>query len=149
VQQDLLNSLEFLSKRDCLKVYGFVIMPNHIHIIWQPLQPNGKESPIASFSKFTSNIIIKKMKSQRPDLLPHFGVDWSCRQTNIWQPFAYSFELLKTSTIRQKLNYIHNNPLQEHWRLAKTPTDYRYSSAKFDETAESEFSFLKHYEDYY
>jgi hypothetical protein len=33
--------------------------------------------------------------------------------------------------ILQKLNYIHNNPLQEKWQLSKTAEDYRYSSAGF------------------
>jgi len=30
---------------------------------------------------------------------------------------------------REKLNYIHNNPCQEKWRLAERPQDYKYSSA--------------------
>jgi len=25
----------------------------------------------------------------------------------------------------QKLNYIHNNPLKEHWNLVKDPSDYK------------------------
>jgi hypothetical protein len=30
----------------------------------------------------------------------------------------------------QKLDYIHNNPLQPKWQLAKAPEEYFYSSAK-------------------
>jgi hypothetical protein len=29
----------------------------------------------------------------------------------------------------QKLNYIHNNPCQEKWQLAKAPEEYKHSSA--------------------
>ena len=29
----------------------------------------------------------------------------------------------------QKLNYIHANPLAEHWQLVTDPCDYKYSSA--------------------
>jgi hypothetical protein len=47
----------------------------------------------------------------------------------------------------QRLNYIHNNPLQEKWRLCKSPEEYRWSSAKFYLTGEDEFNILKNYRD--
>jgi len=43
----------------------------------------------------------------------------------------------------QKLKYIHNNPLAEHWQLAKYPWEYKYSSAKYYELNEKSFTFLK------
>ena len=33
--------------------------------------------------------------------------------------------------MRQKIEYIHNNPVQPHWRLAERPVDYVWSSARF------------------
>jgi hypothetical protein len=33
--------------------------------------------------------------------------------------------------IRQKLDYIYNNPVREKWKLAVFPEDYRWSSAAF------------------
>ncbi|MBS1979166.1 MAG: hypothetical protein JST46_17475 [Bacteroidetes bacterium] len=39
-----------LIKRDMIAIYGFVIMPNHIHVIWEMLQMNGKEMPYASLN---------------------------------------------------------------------------------------------------
>jgi len=45
----ILSSLSFLAKKGLIKVYGFVIMPNHIHLIWEMLEINGKEMPHASF----------------------------------------------------------------------------------------------------
>jgi len=43
----------------------------------------------------------------------------------------------------QKLNYIHNNPLAEHWQLAKDPCEYKYSSSRYYELNEKNFPFLK------
>jgi hypothetical protein len=40
------------------------------------------------------------------------------------------------------LQYIHNNPLQEHWKLAASPEEYYYSSAKFYATGIDDFGFL-------
>jgi len=33
----VLNSLVHLIEKEKIKVYGFVIMPNHIHLIWETL----------------------------------------------------------------------------------------------------------------
>jgi putative transposase len=43
----------------------------------------------------------------------------------------------------QKLKYMHSNPLLKHWQLAKHPCDYKYSSAKYYELNEKNYSFLK------
>jgi len=45
----------------------------------------------------------------------------------------------------QKLDYIHNNPLQEKWQMSDFPENYKYSSARFYLTAEDEFKLLDHY----
>ena len=38
----IVSSLQFLVNDRRVKVYGFVIMPNHIHIIWQKLDGHEK-----------------------------------------------------------------------------------------------------------
>jgi len=46
--------------------------------------------------------------------------------------------------LHQKLDYIHNNPLQEKWKLANTPQEYNFSSANYYETNKDDFGFLSH-----
>ncbi|MCB0538192.1 MAG: hypothetical protein KDE33_11785 [Bacteroidetes bacterium] len=45
----------------------------------------------------------------------------------------------------QKMDYIHNNPLQEHWKLANEPKLYQYSSALFYEENIQRELIVKHY----
>ncbi len=45
----ILGSLEYLSNMGKIDVYAFVIMPNHIHLIWKTNGLNGKETPQGSF----------------------------------------------------------------------------------------------------
>jgi putative transposase len=52
--------------------------------------------------------------------------------------------LFTPAVIYQKLEYIHNNPLQEKWNLAKSPHEYKWSSAGFYETGEDEFGLFEH-----
>ena len=37
--------------------------------------------------------------------------------------------MINASLFEEKLNYIHNNPCTDRWRLAENPEDYAYSSA--------------------
>lgn len=146
--ESITDSLSFLHKKGHLRVYGFVIMPNHIHLIWQILKQNGKESPVASFKKFTAHHFEQHLAKNNPADLLNYKVDWRTRKYNFWQPEPDWFLLFKEETTRQKLNYMHNNPLQRHWQLVTDPVDYRFSSARFYETGEKEFEFLYHYADY-
>jgi putative transposase len=142
------DSLSFLHKKGLLKVYGFVIMPNHMHLIWQLLKQNGKESPVASLMKFTAHSFEQHIVQNNPNDLSNYIVNWRTRKYNFWQPEPDWFLLFKEKTTFQKLNYIHNNPLQKHWNLVNDPVNYMYSSAKFYETGLKEFDFLYHYLDY-
>jgi putative transposase len=62
VKQIIINSLKVLSDRNIITVYAFVIMPNHIHLIWQQIAKNGKETPKGSFMKFTAHEFRKYVK---------------------------------------------------------------------------------------
>lgn len=144
----IIDSLTFLHSRKCLRVYGFVIMPNHMHLIWQMLKPNGKESPVASLMKFTGHSFQKYLLQQNQKDLLNYQVDSVTRKYNFWQPEPDWYLLKKEKTTIQKLNYIHSNPLQAKWRLVEHPEEYVYSSAKFYETGIKTFDFLYHYFDF-
>ena len=109
---------------------------------------NGKESPAASFMKFTAHQFEKSLRQQAAEVLKEYAVEWSARQFNFWKPKSDWFLLNNMDTIAQKLNYIHNNPLQEKWSLVKDPCDYLYSSARFFERGINEYSFLEDYRDW-
>ncbi len=51
----VINSLGYLSNSGKIDVFAFVIMQNHIHLIWRINEPNGKETSQGSFLKFTAH----------------------------------------------------------------------------------------------
>jgi len=142
------QSLNYLCRKECIKVYGFVIMPNHVHFIWELLQNNSKESPVASFMKFTAHEFQKRLEENSPHILNEFKVDWHSRNYNFWQPKADWVLLTQASTIEQKLNYIHLNPMRGKWSLVNNPSEYYYSSCRFYEKGINNFEFLKDYRDW-
>ncbi len=82
----IVESLSYLHREGCIKVYGFVIMPNHMHLIWELKKQNGKESPVASFMKFTAKRFQKELKNNFPHILEQYKVAWNSRNYNLWQP---------------------------------------------------------------
>ena len=140
----IINSLKYLVDNKKIALYGFVIMPNHIHLIWELLELNGKESPHASFMKYTSHLILKDLQTTNPDLLSEFKVNSETRNYQFWQRDALPIDLYTPDVIYQKLTYIHNNPLQDKWKLVDSPAEYKYSSAFFYENEKDDFGILTH-----
>ena len=81
----IIENLRGLVDKKKIKVYGFVIMPNHIHIIWELLEKVGKEMPHASFNKATAHIITKDLKQNHTEVLKFFEVQDQERSYRIWQ----------------------------------------------------------------
>ncbi|MBN7812957.1 transposase [Algoriphagus sp. H41] len=141
----IISSLAELVNRGTILVYGFVIMPNHLHLAWEMKEMNGKETPQASFNKYTSHIISSSLKTSQPEVAEKFRVDEPDRKIRIWRRDPLAVEMDTLSKMEQKLDYIHCNPLQAHWNLAVRPEDYVWSSAGFYETGRKDYSFLTDY----
>jgi putative transposase len=65
-----------------IKIHGYVIMPNHIHLLWQMLEMNGKESPAGSFAKFTAHQFRKSLLLSDPLELAKFKSEKTDRTYN-------------------------------------------------------------------
>ncbi len=137
----IINSLQFLSNQEMIDVFTFVIMPNHVHLIWRINKLNGKEKPSASFLKFTAHLFKKKLRKEGFNKLSKYWVDANNKDFEFWQRDPMAIHLFTTDVAYQKMDYIHDNPISRG--LVKDPCDYRYSSAKFYELGVKEFSFLK------
>jgi REP element-mobilizing transposase RayT len=139
----IIDSLQYLSDAGKVDVFAFVIMPNHIHLIWRINEPNGKESPQGSFLKHTAHAFKKMLRREDYDKLNEYKVKAANKDYEFWQRDSLAISLFTRKVAFQKLKYIHNNPLAERWQLVKHPCDYKYSSARYYELNEKDFNFLK------
>lgn len=139
------NSLQFLHDHQRCLVYGFVIMPNHIHLIWQVLPGYEPASVQRDFLKFTAQQMKFSLQATQPLLLEEYRVDAKDRTYQIWERNALSVEIYNTTVFNQKLDYIHWNPVKAG--LCARPEDYYYSSAAFYAQLPCPFSFLTHWGD--
>ena len=141
----LIESLRFLVTENRIKLYAFVIMVNHIHLIWQPLQEYTPESIQHSFMSFTAHQFKMDLKENHPQVLEHFKVKAKDRQYQFWERNSLGIDLFSEEVFMQKLEYIHWNPVKAG--LCKLPEEYYYSSAKFYEYGVDDFGILTHYKD--
>jgi REP element-mobilizing transposase RayT len=109
----IIDCLKELTAKQLIKVYAYVIMLNHIHLVWELLEKNGKEMPYALFNKKTAHEILKYLKFNHQEVLPFFRVDEKEREYRIWQRDALASEMDSKNKVEQKIDYIHRNPLNE------------------------------------
>lgn len=146
VKDILIDSMQWLVENKKGKINAFVIMPNHIHILWFPLEENYDIG--ASFKSFTGLAIKKHLQAHHPKLLANYLSTQHDREYHFWERRSKSIEINNREIASQKLAYIHNNPLQEKWKLVEYEEDYLYSSAAFYLGKETKFTFLERYEDW-
>src|SRR4051812_46860780 len=75
----VVQSLEFLVSTKKVRIYAFIIMENHVHLIWGNVEMNGKEFPDESFLKFTGHQFKKELKENQL-LLEKFHVNKTDRK---------------------------------------------------------------------
>lgn len=71
-KQIIIDSLAFLVKEQRVKVYGFVIMSNHIHLIWQSTALHSLKHTQLSFMKYTAQQIKFDLEKHHINVLPYF-----------------------------------------------------------------------------
>jgi REP element-mobilizing transposase RayT len=102
-----------LSSEALISVYGFVTMPNHIHLIWNQNKLNGKETLKGNLLKYTGHEFLKKLKEEGKSYLHE--VNAANKKHEIWQRDSLGIEKYTIKVAGQKLEYIHHNPVNGKW----------------------------------
>ena len=139
------ESLKFLVRDKRVWVYGFVVMPNHIHLLWRMHDGIVEKNVHRDFLKFTAQMMKSDLQKHHPKVLKHFKSTQKDRDYQFWERRPYSSEMYNRKVTEQKLDYIHNNPVAEKWQLADLPENYHYSSAKYYLLNKDDWGFITHY----
>ena len=139
----VIETLRFLVNGERIRLIGFVIMSNHLHLIWQPLGEYLLKEIQHSFMTRTGQQIKLDLEKNHPAVLSHFKVKAKDRQYQFWERNSLGIELYTHEVFIQKLDYIHYNPVKAG--LCQLPEAYYYSSAKFYYTGIDDFGILSHY----
>ena len=133
---NIINSLKYCQENKGLEIYAYCLMHSHLHLLCKATAGFLLSDVMRDFKKHTSKQIIKTIidqpESRREWLLDYFQK--SCehlkreQQYKVWQD-GYHAEIVETNWfIKQKVNYIHNNPVKD--KIVTLPEDYYFSSAR-------------------
>jgi REP element-mobilizing transposase RayT len=131
----IIDSLNYAIKNKNLQLFAFVIMSNHVHLIVQ--SENGQLSgTVRDVKKFTCKKIIETIQSipeSRKDWMLHrFSFKAAQHSRNkiyqVWTHENHAVHLYSAKFIREKIDYIHNNPVRAG--IVEKPENYLYSSAR-------------------
>ena len=142
----IVESLQYLVQEKRVVLFGYVLMDNHIHLVWSPTKLYSLKHTQLSFMKFTAQKIKRDLEINHPKVLDMFRVDLKDRTYQFWQRNPLCVDLYDSNIIIEKLNYIHNNPVKADF--CKETLDYKFSPAKFYKELGDEFSFLTRFDTY-
>lgn len=130
IAQILLDSLQFLQDHGRLTLYAYVILENHLHLV--AAAPD-LSTQIGDFKSFTARQIIDYLQAQNAEnVLKHLGFYMlkhkRDRQYQLWQEGSHPKQIQGEEMMRQKIEYIHHNPVKRGF--VDLPTHWRYSSAR-------------------
>lgn len=77
--------------------------------------------------KYTGQMIKFDLNRKHPNVLELFYVGAKDRRYQFWEKNSLIKYLDSREIVEQKLDYIHNNPVQGRWMLSEDPLSYKYS----------------------
>jgi REP element-mobilizing transposase RayT len=135
IKRILVDSLNMGRILKQYELFAFVIMPNHVHFIVRCLNDYKPSDIVREFKKSTANLTLRQYESENNQEALRFlasavkpGQD---QQYAVWEDEYQAKNIFSPEFLGQKLDYVHCNPLQPHWRLAEQPEQYPWSSARF------------------
>ena len=132
----VIESLDFCRKNKGMEIYGYCIMPSHVHLIFR----SENEDPsglIRDFKGFTSRKLLKAIEEHSQESRKEWMLELfkkageknsNVKNRQFWQQNNHPIEIWSLKVFEQKLNYVHQNPVESGF--VTNPIDWKYSSAK-------------------
>jgi len=112
---------------------GYVIMPEHVHL----LISESVSVPPAKVVQVFKQRASRRMRGRRRTNMRQLTLAFPEAEPELrrfWQRRYYDFNVYSRNKLREKLEYMHANPVQE--RLVRHPRDWPWSSWSFYATGE-------------
>jgi putative transposase len=134
----VINSLRYCQQHKGLELFAYCLMSNHLHLIARADAGYELSDIVRDFKKFTARRVFEAIATN-PQESRRQWLEWCLRKQGefnpkntfiqLWQNHSHGVELRSEAVTRQKLNYIHQNPVRAG--ICFRGEDYLYSSASF------------------
>lgn len=131
--QIIIDTLKYCITNKGLHLHGYVIMPNHTHFIVSGDEGKNLSNIMRDFGTHTSHEITTLLKMNgRTRLLDVFRdaakFDNRGNEFKVWLEGFHPIAIESEEFFRQKLNYLHDNPVRKGF--VEKPEHWKYSSAR-------------------
>jgi REP element-mobilizing transposase RayT len=134
-RQIVLDALNFLRTNKHTQLNAFVVMATHIHAVLWPDDGISLSDVIRDFKRFTSRRISKEAEQRgAKQLLVRFRAARTGNRAQevstyqVWQEGSHAEALFSEKFARQKIDYIHLNPVRAG--MVEKADEWPYSSAR-------------------
>lgn len=122
-ERDLfLNVLERMRRRYRFVVLGYVVLPEHVHLLLSEPQRDSLSTVLQALKLGYSRRILTDGRTPQPRGLWH-------APRHLWQARFYDFNVWTERKRIEKLRYIHRNPVKRG--LVESPEQWPWSSFRF------------------
>ena len=122
-----LSMLEQVRQRYRFVVVGYVVMPEHIHLLITEPEIGNPSTVMQVLKQRTARALLPRRKRRDPRQGKLFGEEAQPRA--FWQARFYDFNVWTSKKRVEKLRYIHRNPVKRG--LVASPEEWRWSSYRF------------------
>ena len=131
-----LPCINYCRAKKGMELYAYCFMPSHLHLIFRSTN-DGPDGLLRDFKSFTAKKLIEAIETNeqesRKEYLLWFFERAAKKKSNsskyqFWQHHNQPIGLWSETVIKQKTDYIHNNPVESG--LVTKPTYWKYSSAR-------------------
>jgi len=127
--QIVFDSWDYLKREKDFRLYGYVVLENHLHLIASAPE---LANAIKSFKMFTARQIIDLLEAHGAKVLLSQLRALKLRhktesEYQVWEEGSKPKQVGSEAMMLQKLEYIHNNPVKRGY--VDDPLHWRYSSA--------------------
>lgn len=121
----LLQDIRSISKQMDVKLYGYVVMPHHVHILARMPENVTGSDWIRRWKSVSSLHLLPVLRAaESVQLTQQVGLN----RNQLWMRSYRSIVVLGDAMVHQKMNYIHQNPVRAG--LVKSAVDFGFSSAR-------------------
>ena len=134
-RQVILNSIKYCQLNKDLELYGWCIMTSHVHLIIGT-RGNPLQNIMRDLKRHTAESLHKLIQTNVTESRKEWMI-WMMERAakknknpakfQLWQPESHPIQLMNNAMAHQKLDYIHNNPVEAGF--VSNAEEWTYSSA--------------------
>ena len=123
------KTLDVVRARQGFRLLGYVVMPEHAHLLLSEPRKGNPSKVLQVLKQKVSAVLRKGGKKSSPGQLALGFAEVQPDEKHFWQRRFYDFNVWSEKKVKEKLEYMHANPVKR--KLVLHPKDWPWSSFSF------------------